>query len=133
MWRGMINRCDPNYFQSKYYFDKGITVCKSWTESYLTFKKWALSHGYSNNLQIDRKNNKKGYNKSNCKWATTYEQSLNRSCMPKIKFKGVTKTRFEWAKDLNISSRTLKERLDKWPKDKALTTKNLRKQTTLNT
>jgi len=124
-WAGMIRRCyyeiDPSF---KKYGAKGISVCDRWRYSFPNFltdmgPKPTLKHS------IDRYPDSKGdYEPGNCRWATNEEQMLNRSNMEVIEYKGVTKTRWEWAKQLGIKSYVLKQRLQKWPIDKAMTTYN---------
>ena len=54
-WQGMKNRC---YISSnkdfKHYGDNGVTVCDEWLNNYEACKKWALSNGFKNNLEIDK-------------------------------------------------------------------------------
>lgn len=126
-WAGIIARCERQYNTAfKKYGAKGITVCKRWRED---FQNFLLDMGRkpSPMHSIDRIDGKKGYYKSNCRWATPIEQMINRSCMAKITWNGETKTRYEWAKDLGITSYVLKQRLDKWPIDLAMTTPNVNK------
>jgi hypothetical protein len=87
MWRGMINRCKPSYFQRQYYFDKGITVCEEWRD-YRKFKKWALHNGYSPALQIDRRENDQGYNPANCRFVTQEYNLSNRDCTVMVNYHG---------------------------------------------
>ena len=58
--------------------DRGIRVCDEWNESFGAFKRWALDNGYEDNLTIDRIDNDKGYESSNCRWATIDQQNANR-------------------------------------------------------
>lgn len=76
---GMIQRCyNKNSVAYKHYGGRGITICKEWLESFEVFKSWALSHGYTEKLSIDRIDNEGNYEPSNCRWATMKEQSQNR-------------------------------------------------------
>jgi hypothetical protein len=60
--------------KEKNYGAKGIVVCDEWRD-YLTFKKWALAHGYSDGLTIDRIDSGKNYMPENCQWLTLSENS----------------------------------------------------------
>lgn len=87
IWRGMINRCKPSYFQRQYYFDKGITVCEEWKD-YRMFKEWALQNGYDPTLQIDRRNNNAGYHPGNCRFVTQEYNLSNRDCTVMVSYHG---------------------------------------------
>lgn len=64
IWQGLFHR------RYKYPVD----VCEEWN-NFFSFKEWALNNGYSDNLTIDRINNKKGYSPENCQWITLEENS----------------------------------------------------------
>jgi hypothetical protein len=87
MWRGMMNRCKPSYFQRQYYFDKGIKVCELWHD-YREFKKWALQNGYNEDLQIDRRKNNDGYHPGNCRFVTIEYNMANRDCTVMVVYHG---------------------------------------------
>lgn len=73
IYEGMKDRCNnPKRASFKWYGGKGINICEEWN-NYLTFKKWALSNGYSKDLTIDRKNSDEGYAPENCQWITASE------------------------------------------------------------
>ena len=81
IWMGMFNRCN---FKDHY---KKISRCKDW-DTYETFKKWALENGYSNNLEIDRKNPEGDYEPSNCRWVNESTQAQNTRLMYKSNTSG---------------------------------------------
>jgi len=72
----MKARClQLNFNRYKYYGGRGIKVCDKWLNNYLAFKAWALSHGYKNNLTIDRIKNDGNYTPINCQWITRSENT----------------------------------------------------------
>lgn len=79
IWCGMKTRCyNSNRREYKWYGALGVEVCKEWKESFESFYNWSLSHGYKDNLTIDRINPYGNYEPSNCRWATWTEQNLNK-------------------------------------------------------
>lgn len=79
VWRGMKDRCySKTHKYYKHYGGRGITVCAEWLHDFAAFQGWALSHGYRDDLSIDRIDNDKGYSPDNCRWATATEQRHNR-------------------------------------------------------
>lgn len=78
-WVDMRRRCSKSECDPYgAYKSRGIRVCREWNHSWLKFKKWALSHGYRDDLTLDRIDNDKGYCPSNCRWATIEQQANNK-------------------------------------------------------
>lgn len=65
------------------YIDRGITVCDEW-KTFENFRDWAFSNNYSKGLQIDRIDNDRGYEPSNCRWVTCRENVRNRRCTVRL-------------------------------------------------
>ena len=84
-WTNMLKRCrDINNASWKYYGGRGIRVCKRWNrferfrdDMLETYLKHCEYFGVKN-TQIDRTDNNKGYEKTNCRWATIKEQANNK-------------------------------------------------------
>ena len=123
IWCNMKNRCgNPNYFESQYYMQKGITICKEWKDDFMAFRDWALNNGYADNLSIDRINGNKGYYPDNCRWADCKTQSRNKKSNISITHNGKTQILVEWCEELNLPYSTIRRRIVKgWDKEKALT------------
>lgn len=78
-WIDMRRRCYKRENKSyKYYGARGVIVCEEWKNDFQAFYDWSMSHGYNDNLTIDRINPYGNYEPSNCRWATWTEQSLNK-------------------------------------------------------
>lgn len=120
----MKSRCyNPAANNFGYYGGKGITVCDEWLQSFQAFEAWALSHGYSDTLTIDRKDGNGPYCPSNCRWATWKEQGRNRSNNHLLTYGGETMPVVAFAERFGIPEKTLFKRLERgWDTTRALTT-----------
>lgn len=79
IYHGMKERClNPKYHAYPDYGGRGITVCKEWQEDFQEFANWALTHGYADNLTIERKDVNGNYEPGNCTWITNAEQQKNK-------------------------------------------------------
>jgi len=87
-WHTMMWRCNKHYFESQYYYDRGIRVSSEFLD-YFYFKKWALENGYRDNLQMDRIDNSKGYSPENCHFVTSLINNANKRNTIIIEYNGV--------------------------------------------
>lgn len=123
IWNGMLGRCrnsnDPRYED---YGGRGISVYPDW-ENYLSFKDWALTHGYSDDLTLDRIDVNGNYYPENCRWATRYEQQNNMRSNTFITFNGKTLTLAQWSREIGVKYTTLVTRWRRgWSVERMLTT-----------
>jgi hypothetical protein len=125
IWRGMIERCyNPKRNSYYLYGGRGISICDEWKSDLFKFVEWANSHGYSEELSIDRIDGDGNYEPNNCRWATPVEQANNQH--PKYTFKpkseknvrkliwtidGETKSAIEWCNQFEISMQTVRYRV----------------------
>lgn len=84
-WKNLRRRCtDPRSKNYQYYGGRGITVCARWLHSYAAFladmgRRPLLKSAKGHSLYtIERLDNNKGYEPSNCVWATMQVQMANK-------------------------------------------------------
>ncbi len=78
IWCHMKTRCKcPTAQAYSYYGGRGISVCKEWDESFVVFRDWANSNGYTEQLELDRADVNGNYEPGNCRWATRTQQMAN--------------------------------------------------------
>ena len=106
----MHSRC---YYEGHNRYEKygarGIIVCEEW-HTFENFYNWAMQNGYSDELTIDRMDNDKNYEPSNCRWATVKEQANNRSTNVWVEIDGVTKNLTQWAEHIGVSDAVIRTR-----------------------
>ena len=78
VWGNIRERCNnPKQSRYKDYGGRGITICVEW-DSYAVFRRWVLNNGWRPGLQIDRRDNGKGYYPENCRIVNRHQQQQNR-------------------------------------------------------
>lgn len=103
IYRDMRNRCEnKNDKHYQYYGARGITICKEWKEDPVAFFSWAQSHGYRDDLTIDRIDSLKGYSPENCRWADVYQQANNQITNVRLEYNGVEHTMAEWSRYFDL-------------------------------
>lgn len=109
IWGAMIQRChNPKTANYKNYGERGIRVCKRW-RSYINFLNDMGRP--EEGMTIERIDNNKGYNPSNCRWASRKEQARNTRQNRWIRFRGRTLCVKDWSRLLKIDTSTIYDRL----------------------
>lgn len=108
-WLNIKARCyNQHNNHYKYYGENGIVMCDEWKNDFKSFYDWSINHGWERGLSIERIDNHKGYEPSNCKWITMSEQSKNRTTNHYLVDKqGNIMTIADVARITNINARTL--------------------------
>lgn len=79
-WNAMKGRCyNSNSKDFPHYGARGIRICNEWLSDFMSFRAWSLSHGFANNLTIDRIDVDGDYSPENCRWITVAEQNRNKT------------------------------------------------------
>lgn len=114
IWYGIKRRCySPSHGSYKHYGKRGITMSEEWKSDYNSFKCWALSNGYEEDLTIDRIDNDGNYTASNCRWVDMKTQGRNRRGNRFIKYDGRDVTLAELIEMTGLPESTVRNRLAK--------------------
>lgn len=122
VWLGIMQRTNnPNSERFMDYGGRGIKVSERWHK----FENFIADMGKRpRGTTIERKDNDKGYNSSNCIWASRKNQNNNKRNNRLLTFKDETKTISQWAEQFGLKYMTLRARVTNygWSVEKALTT-----------
>ena len=104
-WLKMIGRTTQSCYSEHY---SNIEVCIQWKD-YINFKEWALSNGYSAELELDRINSKGDYEPSNCRWTTRTVQTRNTSKRKDNTsgYRGVSKLRDKYRARITVDKKVI--------------------------
>jgi hypothetical protein len=108
-WRNMIARCKyPSAIAHAHYKKRGIDMCERWME----YENFVADMGERPpNTTIERKDNNRGYEPGNCRWATKREQANNRITNNRFKYQGKEYTLADLVRATGASKETLRYRL----------------------
>ena len=121
VWRSMKSRC---YYAkgSEYnnYGARGILVCDRWVNSFENFFE-DMASSFQPGLQLERKDNQKGYSPYNCKWETVKNQQRNKRTNHLLTINNETMSLVEWEEKTGIKANTILTRIRRgWPIEKVL-------------
>jgi hypothetical protein len=114
IWKNMNDRCyDKNHKSYSSYGGRGIEVCDQWKDpidGLKRFQEWAMTHGYAEDLSIDRIDNDGNYEPANCRWVDKIVQMNNKSSNVYVAYllnkdsdpPYLVYTYAEWARIVNI-------------------------------
>lgn len=104
-WKGLKRRCKKDSL----YIKNNITYSSSWE----IFENFLADMGERpKNTSIDRIDNKKGYFKENCRWATPKQQARNRSSNKNVLLESKSICITEASELLNIKRDTVSHRIN---------------------
>ena len=111
IWQAIKRRCyNDREIRFENYGGKGIAMTEEWKNDFQAFEEWSLNNGYQDHLTIDRIDLSRGYEPSNCRWATIECQANNKSNNVFVEIKGEIHTLGEWARISNLSYKTIHSR-----------------------
>lgn len=119
----MKGRCyNKNHTKYPNYGARGIKVCDEWLHEFMNFYNWSMSHGYKDNLTIDRIDVNGNYEPNNCRWADAKQQMRNTTRNVYYTINGETHCLSEWCEILNLNYQTVHSRMHKlgWSINEAL-------------
>ena len=132
IYNGIKKRCyNSHEVRYKDYGGRGIRMCDEWLDSSTGFDKfvdWALSHGYREDLSIDRINPDGNYCPENCQWATTKAQNINKRGTLLVEYNGEKIPLLTLCERAKVSYDTVHDRIYKrgWDIERAIKTPSQR-------
>ena len=105
IYDGMNKRCYNTSSDTHHtYKERHTEICPEWKgeNGLKNFAECAMSHGYRDDLTIDRIDNNGPYSPDNCRWVTQYVQSNNMSTNVFYTYDGMTLTQRCWDYALGI-------------------------------
>lgn len=106
-----LNSQNPSY---KYYGGRGIKIYDDWLKNSNSFIEWALKNGYSDELTIDRIDNKGNYEPKNCRWVSQEIQMNNKRNNHIIFYKNEKYTISQFCKKFNLNYNTINARINEY-------------------
>lgn len=128
IYHGIKKRCyNKNSPRYKDYGGRGIVMCDEWADpqnGYDCFVDWAMEHGYTDEMTIERIDVNGNYCPENCKWITLKEQSNNTRHTIWVDYKGEHIQLMKLCERLGVKYDTVHGRIRQhgWSVEKAIET-----------
>ena len=121
VWLSMKARCyDNKHHAFSSYGGRGILICDSWKSDPKVFITWAIENNWKHGLEVDRRDNDKGYCPENCRIVTKTVNQNNRRNNRRIILNGNSLTVAEASRKTGINKATITGRLNRgWSDEKA--------------
>jgi hypothetical protein len=118
----MIARCENENSQAYAdYGGRGIKVCERWRASFTAFME-DMGPPPTTKHTVERTDNDKDYEPTNCVWGTKKEQGRNKRNNVMLTHNGKTQALSAWAEETGLPYTTIYARLQHgWSVDEALT------------
>lgn len=116
-WTAMTQRCaNPKNKEYRNYMARGITVYEPWKkfENFLADIVKEIGER-KKGTTLERKDNNKGYEPGNVRWATPKEQCNNQRTNRRITLNSRTLTVAQWAEEKGLPYMTIMARLNRHP------------------
>jgi len=122
-WISMKQRCcNPHHQSAHNYIERGITIYREWLNSFEAFFAY-VGHRPTPKHTLERKDNEKGYEPGNVRWATMKEQALNKRTNRLVPFQGEMLPLAEASRRAGLDYGVVRTRLHNgWSVERALQT-----------
>lgn len=86
---------------------RGIIMCDEWKNNFLSFKDWAMTNGYKEDLTIDRIDVNGNYEPDNCRWITNKEQQSNKRNNVIVEYNNEKMTLKQWSDRMKLDYKSV--------------------------
>lgn len=113
IWIGARQRCrNPKDKHWPGYGGRGVTFAPEW-DDFATFRAWSLANGYTDRLELDRRDNDGPYSPQNCRWVGRRAQCRNTRRTRYVEYRGRRMSLAALAEETGVNRNTLQWRIDK--------------------
>ena len=116
IFTNMKQRCfNPSDKDYRHYGGKGVAVCNDWLLHPDQFEAWSFTHGYSEQMTIDRIESNGDYCPDNCRWVTLEDNAKYKSTTRLIEVDEEMHTGRDWSLLCGLGVNTINKYLRAYP------------------